>query len=62
MEDIKVGSVIKFSNSDEEFTVDKIFPGNIVDLTANKSRIEWMPDFKEKLFSIQLVNYQIVKP
>ena len=49
MKELTVGMTIKFDNgSDECFVIDKIFPGNIVDMTATKSRIEWMPDLREK--------------
>jgi len=60
MKELEVGMTIKFKNSDECFVIDKIFPGNIVDMTATKSRIQWMPDFKEKFYSIPLVNFEIV--
>ena len=62
MKELTVGMTIKFDNgSDECFVIDKIFPGNIVDMTATKSRIEWMPDLREKFYSIPLVNFEIVE-
>jgi hypothetical protein len=60
MKELEVGMTIKFKSSDECFVIDKIFPGNIVDMTATKSRIGWMPDFREKFYSIPLVNFEIV--
>jgi len=60
MEELKIGMTIKLKDSQECFKIDKIFPGNIVDMTSTKSRIIHMPDFKEKLYSVKLVNYEIV--
>ena len=72
MKELTVGMTIKFKRitddtviqpeSDEEcFVIDKIFPGNIVDMTSTKSRIKWMPDLREKFYSIPLVNFEIVE-
>lgn len=55
---LKRGDVIQLLKSKELFTVDKVFEGNIVDMTAVVPKMNLT--YKEQLFSIKLVNFEIV--
>ena len=59
--ELEVGMKIRLLKSGESFKIDKVFQGNIVDMTALEPRYpDIMPDFFDKLFSIQLVNFEIL--
>lgn len=61
-ENLKVGDTIMLNSSGETFTIDKIFPDRYVDMTATKPyNKEFLDGYKEKLHSIFIVNYKIVK-
>jgi len=60
--ELKVGDTIMLLESRETFHINKIFPDGRVDMTSTKQYDPEMGfDWYEKLFSVRLVNFEIVK-
>jgi hypothetical protein len=62
MIDLKPGVRIQLEDSKEAFIIDKVFDDGHVDMTATKPyHAELMPDYYEKLYSVLLRKYKIIK-
>ena len=55
---LKRGDVIQLLKSKELFTINKVYEGNIVDMTAVVPKMN--STYKEQFFSIKLVNFNII--
>jgi len=56
------GDIIELNISKETFKIDKVFENDIVDMTAiKKFKPEIGLNFHEQFFSIQLVDFNIIK-
>ena len=59
---LKEGDYIRLNTTGEIFKIDKVFSGNIVDMTTTKPyNEELMPGYFEKFFSVHIANYEIVR-
>lgn len=58
---LKEDDTIKLLDSGETFTIDKIWDGGYVDMTAT---VPFKPlfglDYKEKFYSVKIVNFEIL--